>query len=490
MLFFSKLKALFNKSIAIMPHQRCDLISMAKFKKGQIKVGSEIVVDEGFNLVVVYYDKVCDVLKPGSYVANEMGIPKLYIMSKALLQKNGKAKQKTLKGDIYFVNTQPQKHVFFRTPERIIADLDGKKVKIKLEGTFTFKVEDAEKLMQVFCSDYAVVKNKRALKDIATTVGYDVSKILNSKKFSLTEYLTNQTKIAEVVENGINVFLQKFGLSASEFFVSNVLFSKKYLSEHNDTFKQSFEKEEMAKVVEERINNLQKDLDVVYVNKEGESTKVENENNFSVKEANRVINSFSESTRYEEGKVSPLQPSKKEDNIFVEDNVHSTYGYTVSEQDRISSLHQPVPDIIVGEYNGDKETSNDLPKVENDTQNSEAKKQDSQNNDKLVDDIMDAKDKYIDYFIKEQMRRRQEKENKIADILKNAKAVAGKAYSEPVISMKVATKKCSKCNSIIDEDAKFCSHCGASTTELLICPCCGAKNFPSANTCCVCKSEL
>ena len=52
------------------------------------------------------------------------------------------------------------------------------------------------------------------------------------------------------------------------------------------------------------------------------------------------------------------------------------------------------------------------------------------------------------------------------------------------------TKKCAQCGVTLAEDAKFCSKCGRSTEELVVCPCCGAKNFPNAQTCCVCKSNL
>ena len=95
----------------------------------------------------------------------------------------------------------------------------------------------------------------------------------------------------------------------------------------------------------------------------------------------------------------------------------------------------------------------------------------------------------IEKAVKEMQKGRSQKEQRIFDIIKNANMVKGTSKSEQVIINK-KTVKCKTCLKLIEEDSKFCSHCGKSTEELVICPCCGAKNFPKAKTCCVCKSSL
>ena len=178
---FTKFKMLFNKSISLLPHQKNDVVSFVKLKKNMIKIGSEILVGDDYNLVSVYYNKVCDVLGAGEYKADEVSLPKLFKRSKAYFTKRGLFTPKTVTTDLYYVCTRPFTHYLFSTKEYIIAMHNDKKIKLKLEGTFTMKIVKAEKLMAALCSDYAIVKNKKAVKDICETISLKVSKLLNLK---------------------------------------------------------------------------------------------------------------------------------------------------------------------------------------------------------------------------------------------------------------------------------------------------------------------
>ena len=87
--------------------------------------------------------------------------------------------------------------------------------------------------------------------------------------------------------------------------------------------------------------------------------------------------------------------------------------------------------------------------------------------------------------------KKQKKRERVAEILGYTNMTIGHEKPKQVLDIKTSkTKKCTQCGPLLETDAKFCSKCGKSTDELLVCACCGAKNFPTAQVCCVCKSNL
>ena len=100
---FAKFKMLFNKSVSLQPYQKNDVVSFVKLKQGMLKIGSEILVGEDYNLVSVYYNKVCDVLGAGEYKADEVSLPRLFRRSKAYFTKSGLFTPKTVTTDLYYV---------------------------------------------------------------------------------------------------------------------------------------------------------------------------------------------------------------------------------------------------------------------------------------------------------------------------------------------------------------------------------------------------
>jgi len=481
--FFTKFKMLFNKSIAILPHQRGDLVSFVKLKNGMVKIGTELVVEKDYNLVIVYYNRVCDVLKEGIYKIDEVSTPKLFRFSKAYFTKRGLFTANTIKADAYYINLNTFKHNIFKTPERIIAYNGDEKVKIKLDGNFTLQVVDAEKLMRALCSDYAIIRNKKTMKEIRSTVGFDVSKILNSKNFSLADYMANKEKIVEALNQEVNINIEKYGLMATDFFINKVILPKKYLDQKFNEKDQNVEKEgqiDIVKIVEERLNSLEKDLNIVYKKPDSVETHTVKQGareTVSINVANNTQNFNNQENNSQASRESSSVNSEpnKEENIFVADNRSNEdsssqvftmpYGgeNTNSTTTVGSSFDQPEPEIFKQE-----------PKIE------EAKTQ-PEITDEFIDGMIDKIEK----------RKRQKKRERVAEILGYATMTVSQEEPKQVISVKNAkTKKCNQCGAMLEDDAKFCSKCGKSTDELIVCPCCGAKNFPSSQVCCVCKSNL
>ena len=474
----ARFKQLFNKTICIFPHQRNDMVSFVKLRNGMIKIGAEILIDENFNLIIVHYNKVCDVLKCGTYKVDEVNTPKLFKYSKAFNTNRGIYTPKTIKADAYYVNLKSFRLNTFKTPERIIVYNNDEKIKIKLEGTFTLRVVDSEKLMKALCNDYAIISNRKAMKEIKATIGFDVSKILNAEAFALDDYLNHKEKIADVLNNKINKYIKVYGIEASEFFINTVILPKKKIF---DKSKEEVLKQEnnidIIKLVEERLNDIENSFAKVEressSQKEKELTGLNKSNTTIDKQGDVRIDVSNIGQKYSEPIFS--MPYSNVPNTEMYGNANQ------KEPQLFEEVQNEASENLDQDNNAEKDIEENLKckKLNNNSKSNIIEKADN-NEEKVVNEI-------INYFAntKEKIRDKNLKN------LNNHKVKVGKEKAEGVLNYaNIKTKVCKNCGVFIEEDAKFCSKCGKSTEELVVCACCGAKNFSDAKKCCVCKSDL
>ena len=511
--FLTKFKMLFNKTINLLPHQRNDVVSFVRFRGGAVKIGSEAIVEENYKLIFVYYNKVCDVLNEGTHKINFDSVPKLYNLSKNYFKK-GIMGPKSINADAYFISLKEITHNMFKTQEKVVAYNGDEKVKLRLEGTFSFKVSDPEKFMKALCNDYAIIRNKKTIKEICSTVGFESSKALIGKKFTLDDYIFNKDKICQTLAESVNEHTQTFGVEVSKFFINNLIVNKKCLSDIQlravekreevvSTSKQP--DEDVVKMVEERLNNLQKDLSVVYVNEKGENTfeNANNEQSFNPNinvnvEANMGLNEGANKPNSDIFGVQANNAVETEQTIVKPILKKEVSADELYNDLNSQNIDQPAPGILSGDESSTGATPvATAPKPR--TKRVVAKQPDVSPlppevvvDDELVDELIEKINK----------RKKQKKNNRIVEILASAgieteapnqpevKTTRTRASTASTAKAPVFTKKCSKCGEPLTADAKFCAKCGCSTEELKVCACCGAKNFANAEVCCVCKSTL
>jgi len=444
MKFFSSLRNLFNKQIAILPTQRNDLVSFVRLKNGMVKLGSDVIVEEDYNLIFVHYNRVCDVLRPGTHKLKDVTIPKLFKYAKVYKTRRGIFEARSVLTDAYFVCLKEFSNNPFKTMSRIVSYKDDEKVKIKLEGTFSLKVIDSELFMKTLCNDYAIIRNKKTIKEVCSTVGFEVSNVLNRKNFKFDDYLFNKEKITQELQEKLNKITKTFGVETFNFLITNTIVPKKFVNNiqlgktYSEEYKPSSQNEEIVKLVEDRLNGLKKDLDVVYVNQKGE-------------------NSLSNDVLQQE---DVLQSSKK-----LQEEYQTNFQNQV---DKSLNLKENVENKKI-------EVSIETEQKEPSILGESKKEDDIVVDDELIDELIDKIDK----------RKKQKRNNRIIEIFKTA-GIVEKADEKK----NVFNKKCNYCGEELEKDSKFCNKCGKSTEELRICPCCGAKNFPNSTTCCVCKSKF
>jgi len=476
-----------------LPYQRNDVVSFVKLRGGSVKIGSDVSVEEGYNFVFVYYNKVCDILQQGEYKIDESVIPKLYHASKAYTERKNVFGSQKIKTDAYYVSLKEAGHNIFKTQERIVAYKGETKVKIKLEGTFSFKVIETDKFMKALCEDYAVFRNKKVVKEICSTIGFEIAKAVNGKGFTLDDFFYNKDEVIQTISQSVNNHTNTFGVEAFKFFINRVIVPKKYLTstelktvaENNEkAFKQTKTQKveedkkstkqpevdsDVVKLVEERLNNLQKDL-----NLNEEVSVGANYTTGQSKTGSPLPNLFnnptgSAETRQENKNVASGNTNSINDTSeinFYEDPIFAPNGQftrEVNNEDvsfKTSSL-QPEPNVI---QLGSDETLNN------------ANKDNVEINDEFVDNLIDKISK----------RKKQKRDSKIVEILNKA----GVEVNSTTVKQEKKPKVCIVCGAEVKDNAKYCVKCGKPVDELKVCACCGAKNFAGADVCCVCKSKL
>lgn len=497
------LKSLFNKNISILSFQREDMVAFVKLRNNCVRINANVEVEENYNFVIVYYNKVCDILTSGNYKINEDSVPKLYRFSKTPFGLKALT-TRSIDCDAYYINLKQFDNNYFKTIDRVVALSEGQKIKVKLDGTFSMKVCDTLKFMKALCNDYAVIRNKKTIKEICSTVGYEVSKALNNTNFSVDDYIFNKDKITATIVESVNNHTNTFGIEVSNFIIGEVIVNKKYLNEVQLKALEQIEEnknlteEDLTKLVDERIDNLQKDLGVIYAGV-GENKTTEGSTNTNINAtSNGIINntkqnindvdknselSKSVEKQIEESANKILENTnfKKEEDIFIKD---STYNFK-SNSNNVLTENRKIESNIGAIYGVSKNIS---------SQNGPYGKGSKDYYKQPEPKILGNEDNFEEI---ENMQPNVEESKRMEQVLKNEpkldkKIIPQKNDSQEDDSIKKKPKMvCSVCGAVVLEDnAKFCEKCGNKLNNYKTCACCGAKNFVDAASCCVCKSVL
>lgn len=376
-------RKIFHNKITLPAKNAGDLVVFCRQTNNSLKIGTKAEVPDGFALVTVHYNKVCDVLNIGDYELDGTTVPIIMKYCQKQATKRGEFLPNSVFADVYFVALSRNSSFDFLTPNYICTKGQTGKVKIRLKGTFRLHMINVSRFMQDFCDSYAVVKNKRVLKDLSYYVGRCAERAFDKNDFVLSDFLGGKDKIANVILRNVGELEKDLGVKIYDVVVTEVLVPRRYRISKGyliDSKNANTNNEFLIKMVEDRLNNLQDDLSVVFSGHKTESPK---ENN--AKNNNFTYTAPPNETKYEDiGKNT-----SSSENIFTQDTPND-FEQTFKEQ--------VAPKIIVEETH-------------------------------------------------------QQTENI--------------SHSDP----KTAEKPKSK-------------------TALIDCLCCGAKNFPQADCCCVCKSKL
>ncbi len=339
MKWFFGLSKIFRKKIKL--EKTDDLIVFHRLKNSLLKIGSKVEVPTGFNLVAVHYNKVCDVLAEGDYELDGVTLPNLLRFARKQVSKKGEFTPTSIFADLYFVNTSTKNDYTFKTPNFIRTKGGQGKVKIRLEGSFEMQLVNVKRFMQNFCDIYAILKNKKIRRDLSFYVGRLVESTFDKTDFVLSDYLARRGKVVDAIMENIGALEKDLGIKISSVIIERVLVPKRYQSSKGflqDNSAAGFNSEEVLKMVENRLNNLQEDMSVVFA--KGKESQTQTAENFGQFPPQMPSDSAANTDDFSQNNTGSVFQTEKEPFVNYKPESQS------EQQNFASTFDQKAPNII------------------------------------------------------------------------------------------------------------------------------------------------
>ncbi len=222
----SKLKDLFNKNIECGIDGDMHIVFPLK-KKKYVYLKKNIIVRDDFSCIIVYKNKITDVLNPGKYKVNQENLPELF--DSANMHKKKKKGVGRLRVDIYYINKKEFKDFYFVSDSPFVSKSNELgKVKGCLQGTCVLRVIDSEQLIRCILAKFTKPKIKGINDLIALWIGNVVNKKIKKLKISPNELLTNAKSLEGVLNSELEDAYDKQGLFIKQVKLKAVNFSKRY----------------------------------------------------------------------------------------------------------------------------------------------------------------------------------------------------------------------------------------------------------------------
>ena len=461
--FFSNL--IKKKTISLPEKCKGDIVYFVPLKNNSVELGTEIKIDHGYCVVVAYHNKVLDILRDdeGQIKLEDVTLPRLFKEHHHMLVKKGIVTPKSLPADVYFVKCGGH-NLTFKTYEKFLCKTSGGKMRMRIAGDFDFCIKDVRKFMGVFCSEFAIVRNKALGKDISIVVADEVSKILDKAELSFDILSTCKDKVQSLILSQLSKLCVKLGIEISAIRIGELIVPKREKKWYDLAVQRGQEDEFLSKV-EQELNKTQNTPQEVFVTASKGEIVLDNVAEFG---KNGATSTGGELT----GKVDV--PGGLADKNLADGGGGSRYERS---NGRASDSLKAVGDL------GGGENAHFSPFG----QNFEGKGLFGQGNGQKEPELFET-------------------EGKMACNAENCGSKCEKAYetcksegkSVPVdnvdglqgIQNVKTSKKCVKCGGEIADGVNFCSKCGTQAGELTVCACCGAKNLAGSEFCMVCKSKL
>lgn len=225
----SAIKELFNKNIECGSDVDNHIVFFAK-KYKKIYHHKNIIVRDNTNCVIVYKNKVSDVLYPGKYKINSDTLPDTF--GRVKLSERGKIKKIPCK--LYFINTKDFINFEFVSKKPFKAKSNNMgKVKGCMKGSCTFKVIDSGSLLRLLISNGYTTTDK-IRNYLSCRVGDAINKKIIKNKINLNSLLFEQDRIEKVLNTDLEDFFDKSGFYIKNIKLKAVDFAKKHREKINN----------------------------------------------------------------------------------------------------------------------------------------------------------------------------------------------------------------------------------------------------------------
>lgn len=259
MWLFDKIKKMLDKSIAMQEEDKTNLITYVKLKGATLKIGQEITVDTGYNLVSVYYNHFCDVLGEGKHKLDEATLPRMYRLFYNLKRKKDEEiSNKIEDADLYFIKLSEMK-LFVRTG-KICFMSNGEKVKARLKCDIKYDICDVAKFMDYFAEEFAILKNDKVVEEIQYFLKEKIENFLYKTDFD--GLFLKKEEVERMLLSKLQELKNDLGIEVKEISIKDVEVPKKYLGKKIVAKNKLEASEEIIKLAENSINGVQEEQKV------------------------------------------------------------------------------------------------------------------------------------------------------------------------------------------------------------------------------------
>lgn len=250
----AKIKEFFNKNIEC--GDKLDNRIVYLHRKKYIYLNKNILVGENSAAVVVYRNKVTDVIFAGKYRINQESIPETYARAKIAYKKSKNYRVKHLRADVYFVKTSELVDFkFFSDEPFYLKSKNLGKVQGYLEGYCNLKILDPQAIIRALIFETGYVKDGTEYQDIGLWVGNKVKKTIEKNKIPIDSLLTDTKSVDSMLNANMEFALDDIGLFASNIRLKALDFPKKYQGKVNKFMMQNKKNIKMPSYNQDNISN-------------------------------------------------------------------------------------------------------------------------------------------------------------------------------------------------------------------------------------------
>lgn len=235
---FTSIKKLFSKDL-ILDTQKASGIVYSFGINHLIKIGSDVVVPNGYSFVLGHSGKAMDMFNEGTYQLNAATLPEC--CKKLKIHKPDKKGKlvKNFKADVYFVNLDKFSYSFKTFEKAELGSRASGIFTVGVKGNFTCTVSDPKIFVEKLLYEFAYVKNGESEKILISWVEDIILAILRKYNFALSEFLSNNEIIKTNLETELAIKLNKFGVKLISLDEPYYILPKKYQKKYEKNLSES-----------------------------------------------------------------------------------------------------------------------------------------------------------------------------------------------------------------------------------------------------------
>ncbi len=184
----------------------------------EIMRGSQLIVRESQVCIFVVEGKIADVFMPGRYKLDTENLPFLTAFY------NWKyAFENPFKGDVYFVNTKQFTNQKWGTSNPIMMrDPDFGVIRLRGYGIYSYKVDDAVKLMRELAGTNQQFKTENIADQLRKMILSTVTDVIAESKTAALDLATQYEELSSATKAKLAKKFSDFGFVLSDFYIENL----------------------------------------------------------------------------------------------------------------------------------------------------------------------------------------------------------------------------------------------------------------------------